>query len=210
MKYGADYFVSRNPACAGAFHHNLFAILARYCRPGARYLDVGAGMGYLSEWLARRGQGSVTAADISPYALARVAELGLGIHTKLLDVGATKDFGGPYDVIFMIHCLEHLEQPAVALRTLRDQLAPGGQIVVVVPNCGWHYRRLLGDRIWGHNDPTHLQFFTARSLQHLLASVFSDARVFTYPVPALWELSPRLARFLSFGWGLHLIAVGRR
>jgi len=40
-----------------------------------------------------------------------------------------------YDNIFLIHTLEHLDQPAAVLRRIASWLAPGGRLFVATPNA---------------------------------------------------------------------------
>lgn len=47
-----------------------------------------------------------------------------------------------YDVIFLVHVLEHLDDPVLVLKRCRDWLLPGGRVIVVVPNAGAASRRI--------------------------------------------------------------------
>lgn len=84
---------------------------------------------------------------------------------------------GHYDLIIMGFVLEHVSDPAAILHRYRPYLAPGGQIVVAVPNAASLHRRFgqaagllpdlmalgAGDRMLGH-----LRLFTVETLQNLL------------------------------------------
>jgi 2-polyprenyl-3-methyl-5-hydroxy-6-metoxy-1,4-benzoquinol methylase len=141
-------------------------------RPG-RVLDVGCAEGLLAEEMRQSGH-PVTGVDLvaSPEVKARVdrfveANLDAGLPPAVRD-------DEPYDVIVAADVLEHVRQPLVLLQQMHEVLAPGGTLVVSVPNFGHWYPRLrvaLGrfdyDRR-GILDEDHVRFFTRRSFERLL------------------------------------------
>jgi len=87
---------------------------------------------------------------------------------------------GSFDLVTSLEVLEHLVDPAKAVREARRVLAPRGRLVVTVPNTVYWRRRLdfaligrwnpMGDgqsveQPW--RDP-HLRFFTMRTLRRML------------------------------------------
>jgi 2-polyprenyl-3-methyl-5-hydroxy-6-metoxy-1,4-benzoquinol methylase len=67
----------------------------------------------------------------------------------------------PFDVIAMWHVLEHLEDPWAVLEQAARTLAPGGALLVAMPNPQSLQFRLLG-RYWAHVDaPRHLYLIPA-------------------------------------------------
>ena len=131
--------------------------------PGARVLDVGAGPGRLVEML---GDSGFRAAGIEPsqrsVALARQA----GRRVEQRDLFDHVDSG--LDAAVMWHVLEHLEDPATALATLRGWLRPGGLLLVGVPNLASLQAEVAG-KAWLHLDaPRHRVHFTADGLRRLL------------------------------------------
>jgi 2-polyprenyl-3-methyl-5-hydroxy-6-metoxy-1,4-benzoquinol methylase len=85
-------------------------------------------------------------------------------------------FDAPFDAIVYGDVLEHLVDPLRTVVGLNRWLAPGGRVVVSVPNVAHLLIRLsllVGrfdyfDR--GILDRTHLRFFTDRSLRRLLGA----------------------------------------
>ena len=72
--------------------------------------------------------------------------------------------------ITMFHVLEHLYDPRAYLRSAHDLLAPGGRLVVQVPNAASWQFRLLG-RSWNGVDvPRHLFDFRGSDVEKLLES----------------------------------------
>jgi SAM-dependent methyltransferase len=57
----------------------------------------------------------------------------------------TAPISGQFDAVTMWHTLEHLPDPAAALRRSRELLRPGGRLVVSVPNSESLQARLGGD-----------------------------------------------------------------
>jgi 2-polyprenyl-3-methyl-5-hydroxy-6-metoxy-1,4-benzoquinol methylase len=82
-------------------------------------------------------------------------------NTEHLHVGPVEDVPGGFDVITMIHVLEHVVDPVAVLRSLRGKLSPGGLLLVEVPHHPANpFELLIAD---------HRSHFTANSLTRTLA-----------------------------------------
>ncbi len=88
--------------------------------------------------------------------------------------------GERFDVMVLSHVLEHLAEPARTLGRLVRFVAPGGQVLIAVPNVlFWSYRaRMLAGRFdyeeAGILDRTHLRFFTVDSAPRELVAPVPD------------------------------------
>ena len=146
-------------------------------------------------WLAQRSPGSVLDLGCSGGLLSeRARTLGhrvLGVDVRELPetrgrvddfILANLDHGlprevverGPFDVVLAGDVLEHVREPGLVLADVRKILAPGGFLILSVPNFGHWYvrgRALLGIFDYderGLLDRTHVHFFTRRSLEREL------------------------------------------
>jgi SAM-dependent methyltransferase len=71
---------------------------------------------------------------------------------------------GEFDCVTAFHVLEHVPDPIRAVRRMLEWLAPGGLLVLEVPNAGGLGARLFG-RAWsGLELPRHLSRFTPETL----------------------------------------------
>jgi SAM-dependent methyltransferase len=134
-------------------------------RPGA-ILDVGCGAGHE---LLEPIEAGWRAYGIEPAPPAAEAARRLGVEI----VGASAEdadlSGRQFDAIAMIHALEHLHDPAAAMRNLRRAIRPDGRMYILVPNVASVQFALLRAR-WRELDlPRHLYFFTPRTLARLAA-----------------------------------------
>src|SRR5699024_5022996 len=91
-----------------------------------------------------------------------------------LDQGMPAEVDGPFDVVVAADVLEHVRTPERLLGQIRELLAPGGSLLISIPNFGHWYPRLrvaVGrfdyDRR-GILDRDHVRFFTRRSFERLL------------------------------------------
>jgi SAM-dependent methyltransferase len=161
---------------------------------GRRLLDVGAADGLLSRHFTERGW-KVTAIEADPV----MARAGADHCERMLVAdlnGGVPALDGQFDAIVCGDVLEHLADPATALASLVRSLAPGGDVVVSVPNVAhlWIRMSLLAGRFdyaeRGILDRTHLRFFTRRTLDALLdgAGLRAVRRAAT-PVP-LYQVVP--------------------
>lgn len=151
-------------------HRRLLALVGR---TPAHVLDVGTAGGYLGRALAAVGH-TVVGVEADPAAAAVAAPAYTAMH--VVDLAALGQLPeAPFDVIVAGDVLEHVADPAAALRALVAQLAPGGRVVLSVPNVAFVLVRLalLAGR-WeyaprGILDVSHLRFFTRRSLRAAVA-----------------------------------------
>lgn len=196
---------------------------------GRRLLDAGAADGFLAALLTARGW-TVTAVERDPVRAEQVrGKCHEVIVADLADAVLT--LSGPFDAIVYGDVLEHLGDPLSALRSVNQSLAPGGLVVVSVPNVAHVWVRvslLLGsfdytDR--GILDRTHLRFFTRRTLLTMLtqAGLAVDALHATpAPLPLLvparrhgrWlrpthALSARVSRWWPGGLAYQFVAMCR-
>lgn len=98
-------------------------------RPTWRCLELGAGAGSMSYWLARQvPDGSVLATDIDVSRLD--AEHAPNLTIRQADVTADEFEEGAYDLVLARAVLEHLKDPDAMLARAARWLAPGGWLVV--------------------------------------------------------------------------------
>jgi 2-polyprenyl-3-methyl-5-hydroxy-6-metoxy-1,4-benzoquinol methylase len=166
--------------------------LLRLCGSPRTVLDVGGSSGYLGRELARRGA-EVVVIDNDPEAVAGASQAGMDAH--VVDITRQDPPGRPggYDVVLCGDVLEHLADPAAALRRLRPLVAPEGRLVASVPNgANWALRLSLLAGRWNYTDRglldrTHLRNFTRRTfLATIRAGGFEVVETdVTCPIPVL-------------------------
>jgi 2-polyprenyl-3-methyl-5-hydroxy-6-metoxy-1,4-benzoquinol methylase len=133
-------------------------------------LDVGCATGYLARALVERGcvvTGVEYEAEAAARALPSLAEL---FVVDLNDVDLAEHLAGKtFDPVVFGDVLEHLTDPDRVLRSATKLLAPGGSVVISVPNVTHGSLRLafLQGR-WDYDDSglldcTHVHFFTRES-----------------------------------------------
>ena len=140
------------------------AKLVEAAKSSGRLLDYGAGAGQFARFMAGRGFESV---GLEPYSLGTTLEEP-SLRLVRAPLAQVKDSLGRFDVITMWHVLEHLEHPVELLTQLRSMLAPGGVLVVSVPNfASWQSEVFKGG--WFHLDPPrHLLQFEPSTLEDCL------------------------------------------
>jgi SAM-dependent methyltransferase len=143
--------------------------------PGARVLEVGAGDGKLVA--AMRGVG-LDARGIDPSRAASAAASAAGIDVANVGVDDADVESESLDAVVIWHALEHFDNPAESLRRVRSWLAPGGNLIIAVPNLASTQARIGGDR-WFHQDvPRHRVHLTPAGATALLARTgFATARI---------------------------------
>lgn len=122
-----------------------------------RALDIGASTGVFLETIAEKLQAQTMGVEpgkvYRQYAEAR----GIAMATSLDDLLQTKP--ERFDLVSMMHVLEHLPDPLPTLSTIRESLlTPDGYLLIEVPNFYAHDSYELA----------HLMCFTPHSLRQML------------------------------------------
>jgi SAM-dependent methyltransferase len=131
-----------------------------------RLLDVGCATGRFLQHMAAVGW-RVSGIELDPEAAATARTV-----TAEITVGDPADVTLPrasFDLVTAFHVVEHLPDPAGAVRNMLAWLAPDGLLVIEVPNVGGWGGALFG-RYWSGLDfPRHLIHFTPATMRALVA-----------------------------------------
>ncbi|MEM6991608.1 MAG: class I SAM-dependent methyltransferase [Myxococcota bacterium] len=142
-----------------------------------RILDVGASDGTLGSFLLDQRQGREVFGVEGDAAMAATAATRLtGVHHGDVDALDWENVGnaGAFDCMIFADILEHLRDPWSALASACGRLAPGGTVVISVPNirhasAAWSIfvAGSFPRRSRGVFDDTHLRWFTPRDARAL-------------------------------------------
>lgn len=125
-------------------------------------VDIGCGSGYTASLFAGDGW-NVTGVEFSDETAVHARET-----YRINVVTSVSALQGTFDLILINHVLEHCFDPEQLLCECRPLLAPGGKIVVAVPNFS-SFQAHFGKKSWFHLDlPIHLFHFTEAGLSKLL------------------------------------------
>ena len=193
-------------------HHRIPELVRRLSPPG-RVLDVGCDEGFAARDLVKYGF-QVCGIDKNPVALKKAA-----LHyQQTIPADVERDLptpSGQFEVIIFADILEHLMDPAAVFQRFTSILAPGGLVVISVPNVAHWYVRLslLFGRFEytsrGILDRTHVRFFTLRTASRFIDEAgFRIEAVESTPLPLSltwrWAAPGRPLSFL--GKVGHLLA----
>jgi len=140
-----------------------------------RVLDAGCGdginMSVLEDIFSKRGLAvQIVGCDYSSFRLSR-ARNGDRYPVVEADLRQTPFASGSFDVVLCSHVLEHIQEDVVAMRELARIVAPGGLVIVAVPNEGCFFARLRNHVIQRSilRTTDHVHFYTADTLLSRLA-----------------------------------------
>lgn len=148
---------------------------ARFGEPGwteapfgaGNLLDVGCGAGAFLKQMGALGW-NCCGIDVSPTAVeqARCSVPGAQVTLSTLMEYEPRQL---FDVVSMQHVLEHLADPVNSLLKCNTLLAPGGILVLGIPNVGSQEAKWFGRRWLGLDVPRHLVHFREAVIRRLLA-----------------------------------------
>lgn len=147
--------------------------LAQWVPRGSRFLDIGCGTGSVTEAIMKARGATAIAIEPDQERARRAAERGIDVRVEELSSDLVRAHG-PFPVIVVADVLEHLQSPTRLLEQIRPALAPGGVLLLSVPNVAHWFIRLdlltgkFDYQESGIMDATHLRWFTRDSLTALL------------------------------------------
>jgi SAM-dependent methyltransferase len=185
----------------------IVSLMAPYLR--GRILEVGAGHGTFTSLLSRYGP--VTATELSERAVAVLRDRYAGseqVTVLHVDELVDRDF----DTAVMVNVLEHIDDDVGSLQSLRDDLCPGGHVLIYSPAFNALYSRF--DAAVGHYR-RYTRATLARAIDDAdLEAV--DIRYVNSPGALAWYVvATRLGRRPTEGWSTQLfdrlaVPVARR
>ncbi|MBI4506133.1 MAG: methyltransferase domain-containing protein [Chloroflexi bacterium] len=186
-------------------------LVADFLPAAARtFLDVGCGYGELGAYLKEGGTGRfVCGVELDPERARSARDrLDLVVVADLDVLPALPQRPGGFDCVVFADVLEHLKRPEAALRAAAEVLAPGGAVVISLPNARhWHLlAQLVVDGEWryvdsGILDRTHLRFFTLRSLQRFIddAGFVVDGAINALTIAPSFDPEPLVRAVVELG-----------
>ena len=128
--------------------------------------EIGAAYGFFLD-VARLSFARVSGIDLSRDAALYASEV-VGVPV------AAGDFlehppQGPFDAVCMWDTVEHLAQPALYIEQVAALLRPGGILAITTGDIGSPLARWRKDKWRQIHPPSHLHYFSKRSLRWLLA-----------------------------------------
>ena len=183
--YASDPYYAKDNATRGArrrrFYHGRMERLERWRPERGDLLGIGCLEGGYALEVARSRGWRVSAVEFSPI-LAEHARTALGHDDHVSDAWELSALAGRRFDAIVSQSLEHVPDPRDTLARCRDLLAPGGLLMLEVPN---QFHALVdvgklavvraagsGAFAWFHRDLTfefHTLYFTPRTLRALLA-----------------------------------------
>ncbi|MCL5985052.1 MAG: class I SAM-dependent methyltransferase [Actinobacteria bacterium] len=144
--------------------------------PNSKVLDVGCGDGRISA-LFKRKDCDVWGVDVSRRAVELASKNGIKVKQWDLNQVPLPFEEASFNVLTLIDVLEHVIDPLALLKEAHRLLAPGGRLIISLPNfarIGNRLRMFIGDPRdilhWeGYGDEIeHLHWFTLPKLRYFL------------------------------------------
>jgi SAM-dependent methyltransferase len=181
--------------------NRFYATLARrYGKRGARFLEVGSGMGHLtgqlSAWFEAYGM------DLNHWAVKQSKTV---VNQSRLQTASAQELpykNGVFNVVIIKHITEHLPDPQEALQEIGRVTEKGGTLILATPNLDSKLKPWKGDKWIGYQDPTHISLKRPAEWLDLIRSAgFSPLKVFAdgfWDVPYI-RFVPKQIQKLLFG-----------
>lgn len=167
-------------------------------------VDLGCWVGFLLDEARSRGW-TVRGVEPSEFASSFARErFGLDVATSGLEEADLAE--SSVDAVFLGDVIEHLPDAAGALDRISSALRPDGVVAMALPDAGSRLARAMGPKWWSVL-PTHVHYFTRRSIGTLLARRGFEPLSFTTS-PKSFTVGYYLGRIGGYSPGLSGALVG--
>lgn len=236
MSFDENYFSSHTYANITFAKYSMYwwsnrfyAMLARrYGKRGARFLEVGSGMGHLTGQLEDTFE--TFGCDINHWAVKKSKEVVNKSHLQTASAQELPFTSHSFNVVIIKHIVEHLPDPQKAIQEIARVTEPGGTLILATPNLDSLLKPWKGDRWIGYQDPTHISLKRpAEWISYIQGAGFTIKRVFSdgfWDVPYI-RFVPNMIQKLFFGslggfqaitgfiflpmrWGESIIVIARK
>jgi SAM-dependent methyltransferase len=164
---------------------------------GGRLLDIGCATGLFLHGFSKHPAWTPFGVELNSHAAQEARDrYGLDVITGTLEEARYPD--GHFSAVTLWDVLEHLHDPAGSLQEIHRILAPGGILVLRVPNHASWDRRIFG-KLWaGLDSPRHLFVFDPKTIKQLLKRTNFD----------ILELSGKIGSYPTFVLSVRFWLVG--
>jgi SAM-dependent methyltransferase len=158
------------------FEHVRTDVRALLPASATRVLEIGCGTGKTLAFVREHYKGSAYTVGVDGWAGGRESLAKNADEAIIADLNGAVPLNGSFDLILALDVLEHLERPEEVLGAIvRDHLAPGGTVIVSLPNFGhikvWGPLAFQNDyqpEDQGIKDRTHRHITTRRGSVRML------------------------------------------
>jgi len=209
--------------------NRFYAMLARrYGRRGARFLEVGSGMGHLVGQLEDAFE--THGMDINHWAVKQSKSVINKTHLQTASAQELPFAENSFNVVIIKHIVEHLPNPEKAIAEIGRITEQGGTLILATPNLDSLLKPWKGDQWIGYQDPTHISLKRPTEWLSLIRNAdFSPLKVFSdgfWDVPYIRFVPKQLQKlffgalggfqaitglvFLPMRWGESIIVIARK
>ncbi len=142
-----------------------FSGIPLYRKEKGRFLDIGCGSGKNLKLVSEYGWDAY-GIELDAAAVEYAQKQGLKVQQSSLESMQFQEI--QFDCIRIWHVFEHLTNPHEALKKITGVLAPGGEILVAVPNAQSFARIMFGRYWYGLDAPRHVINYSPKTLRLLL------------------------------------------
>jgi len=209
--------------------NRFYAMLARrYGRRGARFLEIGSGLGHLVGQLEDTFE--TYGMDLNHWAVKQSKAVAGKSSLQTASAQELPFSDGVFNVVIIKHIVEHLPNPKKAISEIGRVTERDGILILATPNLDSLLKPWKGDSWIGYQDPTHISLKPPAEWLELIRNAgFSPLKVFSdgfWDVPYI-SLIPKQIQKLFFGslggfqaitgfvflpmrWGESIIVVARK
>ncbi|MEO1166242.1 MAG: class I SAM-dependent methyltransferase, partial [Chloroflexota bacterium] len=173
------------------FRHRLETIL-QYAPTGGKLFEAGCAFGFFLKQ-AQHHWSEISGVDMSPDAVQYSRDT-LGFDVTLGDFESRNLEPNSYDAVVMFDAIEHMYDPALAIKKSAEALRPGGIVALTTGDIGMRWAQWRGKN-WRLIIPQHLFYFSEESLRYLLKENNLELVHFSHP-----------GNYRSLGQYSHIIA----
>ncbi len=209
--------------------NRFFAMLARrYGRRGARFLEVGSGMGHLTGQLEDTFE--TFGCDINHWAVKQSKSVAEKSHLQTASAQELPFRNDSFNVVIIKHIVEHLPDPQKGINEIGRVTESGGALILATPNLDSLLKPWKGDKWIGYQDPTHISLKRpAEWMSFIQKAGFTIKRVFAdgfWDVPYVRFIPKQLQKltlgslggfqaitgfiFLPMRWGESIIVIAKK
>lgn len=157
-RYGLEFLSSLEDVYWGVQH----SLREERVPTGARVLDVGSGLGYLTAAL-RRGGLDAWGLEVSPEAVeAARRTFGEFFYLEEGPDRSPPQLEGSFDVVLLLEIVEHVADPSRLIERALSMMRPNGRLILTTPNRSY----FSSSETWQTDPPPiHLWWFTEESIR---------------------------------------------